>query len=471
MTAPIHSFQTGVEIPSGEARAISENPTAILRRLQSEKATLEAEVQRLRATLLPRSEEALRESEERFRLLAENTRDLVCLHGSDGEFVYASPSCEELLGYTPKEVLGMRLSQFCHPDDRTLLQKNASDVVRYGRAITRLVYRIRRKDGRYVWFESETVPIQDANRPHVRFLISSRDVTERKRMEVAFTSRAKELNCLLQMAQWVEQHRHSLDTILQKVAEHLPDSWQHAHLACARITYGDRQYQSSNHRRSLWRQRAEIVLDGRPVGAVEIGYRRKMPPADEGPFTWEERRLLNAVAERLAGVIQQAQAEQLLLKERKALHESNIAMRELMSRIQEEKHEIAQAIQRNVDTLILPALETLREQVPRKHRKAVSLLMDNLEEITSPFLDKVSLAFQSLSPAELRICDMIRRGLANKEIAHLLHISLSTVNRHREHIRRKLGLTNTNTNLASHLHSLLPHPQAKKIEDIAKFRH
>jgi DNA-binding NarL/FixJ family response regulator len=50
---------------------------------------------------------------------------------------------------------------------------------------------------------------------------------------------------------------------------------------------------------------------------------------------------------------------------------------------------------------------------------------------------------------------MIRRGLASKEIAHVLHISPSTVSRHREHIRQKLGLTNKGTNLVSHLNAML----------------
>ena len=63
---------------------------------------------------------------------------------------------------------------------------------------------------------------------------------------------------------------------------------------------------------------------------------------------------------------------------------------------------------------------------------------------------------------ELRICKMVRGGLVSKEIASVEHISPATVRKHRERIRRKLGLTHTQTNLASHLRHLLPdgHDQA-----------
>ena len=126
-----------------------------------------------------------------------------------------------------------------------------------------------------------------------------------------------------------------------------------------------------------------------------------------------------------------------------------------MARIQEEKREIAQAMQNNVDTVILPILEDLYNRLSPQHRRLIDVLRFNLEEVTSPFVDRVSQAFSNLSPAELRVCDMIRRGLASKEIAHVLHISPSTVSRHREHIRQKLGLTNKGTNLVSHLNAMM----------------
>jgi len=77
----------------------------------------------------------------------------------------------------------------------------------------------------------------------------------------------------------------------------------------------------------------------------------------------------------------------------------------------------------------------------------------NLDEITSPFIRHLSSSYYSLTPAEIAICNMIRNGLRTKEIARMRGISIATVNRHRENIRHKLEITNSNVNLATYLQS------------------
>ena len=57
----------------------------------------------------------------------------------------------------------------------------------------------------------------------------------------------------------------------------------------------------------------------------------------------------------------------------------------------------------------------------------------------------------ALTPAQVRLCSLIRRGLANKEIARLEHLSTETVRTHRRNIRRKLGLINKKVNLSTYL--------------------
>jgi DNA-binding CsgD family transcriptional regulator len=79
------------------------------------------------------------------------------------------------------------------------------------------------------------------------------------------------------------------------------------------------------------------------------------------------------------------------------------------------------------------------------------MLRDNLEELTSSFVTDLSRKFQSLTPTEIQICSMIKNGLRTKEIAELRRISPATVNRHRERVRSKLGITNRDINLATYL--------------------
>jgi PAS domain S-box-containing protein len=73
------------------------------------------------------AEEALRNSEARFRLLAENMSDLVCLHEPDGRYVYISPSCRRLLGYEPEELLGKDPYDLFHPEDLQRIRTEAHD--------------------------------------------------------------------------------------------------------------------------------------------------------------------------------------------------------------------------------------------------------------------------------------------------------------------------------------------------------
>jgi len=93
-------------------------------------------------------------------------------------------------------------------------------------------------------------------------------------------------------------------------------------------------------------------------------------------------------------------------------------------------------------------------ELPKGQRKYVEILRTNLEEITSPFISQFSHAYHSLSPTEVNICNMIKNGMRTKEIAQLRGVSVATINRHREHIRRKLKIANCEVNLTTYLQSI-----------------
>jgi PAS domain S-box-containing protein len=137
------------------------------------------------------AEEALRESEARFRLLAEKTNDLVCLHEPDGRYLYISPSCRRLLGYEPEELLGTNPYDLFHPDDLKRIRSEAHEKALEGQGAVSVTYRIRRASGEYTWFETLTEPILDENGEVVRLQTASRDVSERKRAEEVLAEAAR----------------------------------------------------------------------------------------------------------------------------------------------------------------------------------------------------------------------------------------------------------------------------------------
>ena len=129
-----------------------------------------------------RAEAALRDSEVRFRLLAENGSDVVSLHDPTGRIVYISPSCERVLGFTADEVTRMGPFALVHPDDRDRLRRHFEELLR-GEPVTAISCRMLHKTGKHLWLEMMWRAASDGGGRVERLQASSRDITERKEYE------------------------------------------------------------------------------------------------------------------------------------------------------------------------------------------------------------------------------------------------------------------------------------------------
>ena len=139
--------------------------------------------------------------------------------------------------------------------------------------------------------------------------------------------------------------------------------------------------------------------------------------------------------------------------EKRRLEEKNIAFREAMSAIEAEKNKMKDEIIINVNKIILPILKRIRLGRGAS-RKPLDLLEKNLETLTSSFGRRLTEKSLKLTPKEIEISNMVKAGLSTKEIAGVMNASLQTVDKHRNNIRRKLGLTNKSVNLVTYLQSL-----------------
>ena len=159
------------------------------------------------------------------------------------------------------------------------------------------------------------------------------------------------------------------------------------------------------------------------------------------------------MAMRISAGLELQETNKQLILERKALQEANAALRAVLARIEEEKQEIYLDLQANVDKILMPILHELTLHLPETHKQYAEMLRSNLEEIASPFIRHLTKSYFSLTSTEVQICNMIRSGLQTKEIARIRGVSMGTINRHREHIRRKLQITNSDVNLTTYLQS------------------
>ncbi|MFC2035417.1 helix-turn-helix transcriptional regulator [Chloroflexota bacterium] len=284
--------------------------------------------------------------------------------------------------------------------------------------------------------------------------------TEQLKVENALNERIKELNCLYGVSKLAERYFNSFDNLLEELVNFLTLSWQYPFITCARIIFKGNTYKSEGFKVTEWRQSSRIYVYSEPVGEVAIFYLDECPPADEGPFLKEERALLDTLADQIGAIATRFAAEselqdinKQLSLERKALQESNTALRAVLKRIEEEKNEIYRDIKTNIDKVLMPILLALVLELPKTQSKYIEMLKTNLEEITSPFISHLSSAYHSLTPTEITMCNMIRNGMRTKEIAQIRAVSTATINRHRENIRRKLKITNDDVNLATYLQS------------------
>jgi len=130
------------------------------------------------------AEQRLHESEARYRMLAENSSDMVFQLDRDLVRRYVSPACRELLGYEPEEMLGVKPLSMAHPDDAGRLEL-VFQTLKTGRATHQsIVNRIRHRDGSWVWVEARFRAIRDSETGAMAGIIGAvRDISARKAVE------------------------------------------------------------------------------------------------------------------------------------------------------------------------------------------------------------------------------------------------------------------------------------------------
>jgi two-component system sporulation sensor kinase A len=124
-------------------------------------------------------ERILSKNEQKYRLLAENSSDVINLHLKDGRYIYTSPSIKQILGYEVDELIGNSPYDYIHPEDVAVVKKGHSHAL--ANKDTKLTtYRARKKDGQYIWVESSIRSVVDEQTGEITGLISvSRDIGKR----------------------------------------------------------------------------------------------------------------------------------------------------------------------------------------------------------------------------------------------------------------------------------------------------
>ena len=131
---------------------------------------------------LRRAEFSLARSEAMYRLLVAASRDLISRHSVTGELTFVSPVVEELFGWTPADLAGRDLKELVHPED---LADLAEDLLGEDASGGEGTFRVRHRDGRWVWVESTATVLRDDRGQVSEVLVCTRDITARRAREAA----------------------------------------------------------------------------------------------------------------------------------------------------------------------------------------------------------------------------------------------------------------------------------------------
>jgi PAS domain S-box-containing protein len=137
------------------------------------------------------------------------------------------------------------------------------------------------------------------------------------------------------------------------------------------------------------------------------------------------------------------------------LKEVNTALKVMLNKRDEDRKELEEKVLLNMKWLVLPYLDKMKKSGLNERQETYRDIVESLlNEITSPFVRKLSSQELNLTPTEIQVANLVKEGKTTKEIAELLNSSIRAVEFHRESLRAKLGLKNKKTNLRSYLLSL-----------------
>ncbi len=125
----------------------------------------------------------LEKKEEYYRLIAEHSTDMISKHDINAVFLYVSPVCTKILGYSPDELVNRSAHDFHHPEDLKKIL-NSNITIKKMPVTDTIAYRFKHKKGHYVWVETTSKTIRDSNTDEIKEIIcTTRDITERKQAE------------------------------------------------------------------------------------------------------------------------------------------------------------------------------------------------------------------------------------------------------------------------------------------------
>jgi PAS domain S-box-containing protein len=227
---------------------------------------------------------------------------------------YWSDEIYRIFGLKPQEIEPTYEGYigYMHPEDREMALKTYNESL-MNKNPSEIDHRLKLKDGSIKYVHQRWENYYDSDGKPIRSIGMIQDITNRKKTEGKLRERVKELDCFYAISSLVETN-DLLEDIYSGTVNILANAYQYPEYTRARIIIEDSTYTSDGFIDSHYKQSSDIVVFGERKGVIEVFYIEEKADSDEGPFLIEERRLINAVAERLGRITERKKTAEELKK-------------------------------------------------------------------------------------------------------------------------------------------------------------
>ena len=397
------------------------------------------------------TEKELKDSEERYRNMFDNIPFPTFVYDFDTlKIVDVNTFAVRSYGYSREELLGMSLKDLKPDEDVPSLLAHLSKP---DPSQERVAWRHRKKDGTIIDVEITGHALQFPGRNYRIFLAN--DVTELKKAGAALKFTQFAVDRAAVGVLWISEGGEIIygnDEICRLLEYNREDLKKMKYFEidadCPEETWIDDR----------------LRIDSRGSRRVESVFRsgsgRLFPVEIAGNYMeYEGGGYICAIIQDITGrkiTEESLKRREVELKiESSRLEEANTALKVLLKHRDDDKKELEEKLIANIKELVLPYIDKMRRgRLDPGQESYVDIVETNLNDILSPFLQKMSMKYSNFTPTEIQVANLIKAGKTSKEIARIMKVSTGTIDTHRNNIRSKLNLNRKKMNLRAYLQSL-----------------
>lgn len=298
--------------------ALQRAPEGLEVKVRERTADLSRSIEQLQKEVVERrrAEEALRDSEERFKAFMDNSPAVAFIKDGEGRFIYINRPFKRFFNVEPDDFIGKTDFELWPEETAAQLRENDRAVLQSGQT-AELVEMVPAPDGALHSWLTFKFPLGDKGGRLCLAGIAV-DITERKQAEEQnrrlihdLGERVKELTALHHAARILHDEEKAVPGLLEEIVSLIPPAWQYPEVTAARISFGEAEFKTPNYAPTRWSQEARFKV-GSTEGTLEVVYLEERPEEDSGPFLSEERNLINSLAELIRSALDSRLAQEAL---------------------------------------------------------------------------------------------------------------------------------------------------------------